>query len=158
MYKDILARIGVVVAIVIAIIGCFLPILPEGGTVAGAITTGTNFKFGISVGNPTVIGANPTNFKKILGGTCSLIANSFTVGASTTVPMDCAITGVLSTDKVFAQFATSSVVGNGWEVQASSASSTAGFITLRVSNFSGASNVIPASIASTTQYFLFGTQ
>lgn len=87
-------------------------------------------------------------------GTCSLIAPSFTVAASTTVSMDCAITGVVSGDIVFAQFATSTTAGNGWAIDGASASTTSGFATLRVTNWTGASSVIPASLASSTKYFI----
>lgn len=157
--KDSIARWGVLIAIVIAVVAMFLPILPDGQSAFGAITTGTNFKYGISVGNTSSLGVAPTNIAKILGGTCSLIASSFTVAASTTVPMDCAITGVVSTDLVFGQFATSTQIGQGgWAVRGASASSTAGFITLTVVNSTGASNIIPASIASSSKYIIIGAQ
>lgn len=100
-------------------------------------------------------GTNGTRLGPIMTGTCSLIASSFTVAASTTVGMDCAITGVVPTDGVFAQFATSTQIGSGgWSIRGASASSTAGFITMSVVNATGASNVIPASVASTTKYIV----
>ena len=100
------------------------------------------------------IGQRGTQLAQVLKGTCALRAPSFTVAASTTVAMDCAVTGVLSSDTVFAQFATSSVVGNGWLISGANASSTSGFITMRVENRVGASAVIPASVASTTKYLI----
>ncbi len=101
------------------------------------------------------IGTNGTNLTQLVGGTCSLIASSFTVAATSTVAMDCAVSNITSTDIPFAQFATSSAILEGWSIAGSSASSTAGFITIDVTNGTGASNVIPASIASTTKYVIF---
>lgn len=126
--------------------------------VAGGITTGTNFKFGISVGNTTTLGVVPTNIAKVLASTCSLIAPSFTVAASTTVAMDCAVTGAVSGDKVIAQFASSTATFGGWQITGASASTTSGFITLNVYNAIGVSSLIPASLASSTTYWLWGTQ
>lgn len=97
-------------------------------------------------------GSSGTRVGPIIVSTGSLIAPSFTVAASTTVSMDIAVTGVVSGDTVFASFATSTTAGNGWIVSGASASSTSGFVTLRVTNFTGASNIIPASLASSTPY------
>lgn len=97
-------------------------------------------------------GTNGTRIGLFAVGQCSLIAPSFTFAASTSVAVDCAVNGVQTGDIVDANFATSSAVGAGWLVTGASASSTSGFITLRVVNNTGASAVIPASIASTTDY------
>lgn len=100
-------------------------------------------------------GTNSTRLGLLSFGTCSLIAGSYTVAATTTVAMDCAITGIVATDGFFAQFATSSQsLAGGWSVRGASASSTAGFATISVVNGTGASSVIPASIASSTKYIL----
>lgn len=150
--------IGLVVAIVIAIAGLFAPVLPNGQSVYQGITTGTNFKYGISVGNTAALGVVPTNFSKILGGTCSLIAGTYTIAASSSIAVDCAVTGAVSGDLVQAWFATSTSNGAGWLVTQSSASSTAGFITLRIVNNNGVSLLLPASIASSTNYVIWSTQ
>lgn len=147
--------VALIAVAIIAIGGYWYPQVEK---LAGSITTGTNFKYGISVGNTASLGVVPTNFSKIFGGTCSLIAPVYTVTASSTVAMDCAITGAVSTDLVDAWFATSTATGAGWSVVGSSASSTAGFITLRVVNNTGTNAIIPASIASSTDYWIFATQ
>lgn len=108
----------------------------------------------LNITGGVTFGSSGTTFTQFQKGTCSLIAPSFTVAASTTVSMDCAVTGVVSGDIVFADFATSTVGGNGWAVDGSSASTTSGFITLRVTNWTGASNVIQSSIASSTDYLI----
>ncbi len=99
-------------------------------------------------------GANGSRIGPVITSTCSLIAASFTVTASTTAYMDCAVTGVVSGDGVFAQFATSSAIFNGWSVASASASTTSGFLTIGVSNGTGANNVIPASVASSTKFIV----
>lgn len=104
------------------------------------------------------VGANGTAIPKLIASTCSLIASTFTVTASTSVAMDCAVTGVVSSDApVLGMFATStpSTAGPGWEITRASASSTAGFITFSVTNGTGATAVIPASLASSTQYVVY---
>lgn len=105
---------------------------------------------------PIRIGANGTDVSQLQKGTCSLIMPSFSLVASTSVTADCAITGVTSTDVVFAQFATTTANTNGpgWLVVGANASTTAGFITLSISNLTGATAIIPASVASTTKYLI----
>ncbi len=100
-------------------------------------------------------GSSGSRVGPIIASTCTLIAPSFTVAASTTVPMDCAITGIVTGDLVFAQFGTStSITGNGWAVDQVSASSTSGYATIWVTNNTGASGLIPAAVASSTEYLV----
>lgn len=100
-------------------------------------------------------GTNGTRLAYLNTGTCSLIANNFTVAATSTVPMDCAVTGVVSGDGVFAQFATSTATQyGGWQIRGASASTTAGFVTISVVNGTGSSGVVPASTASSTKYII----
>ena len=122
-----------------------------GATDPTTFTNPIKFASTISIGSGGTAG---TAISKLYKGTCSLIAPSFTVAASTTVSMDCAVTGAVSGDVVFAQFATSTAVFGGWQVGSASASSTSGYITLRVNNWSGVSATMPASIASSTQYLI----
>lgn len=96
-----------------------------------------------------------TRLGGVYAGACSLIAASYTVAASTTVSMDCAVPNLVSGDGIEPMFATSTAPGNGWVISGASASTTSGFATFRVTNWTGASNVIPASIASSTIYEAF---
>lgn len=143
--------VGVVVAIVIALLA--LGIALSNKTAPGSFGGVTNYDeldaTAIKIG-----GSSGTRVGPVIASTCSLISASFTVAASTTVSMDCAVTGVVTGDTVFAQFATSTVAGNGWAIDGASASSTSGFLTLRVTNWTGASNIIPASIASSTKFMV----
>lgn len=99
-------------------------------------------------------GSNGSRIGLIAFGGCNMIASSFSFAASSSVAVDCAVPGVVTGDSVEAWFATSSSNGAGWLVTQSSASTTAGFITLRIVNNTGASAVIPASIASSTKYLV----
>ncbi len=147
---------GVVALVILAIMGV-MNVTPKSSTFGSVscqqttclegglrITTGA-----LEADGTSQIGASGTAFNQVLEGKSSLIASSFTVGATTTVSMDIAVTGALTGDTVFASFATTSAVG-GWAIVGASASTTAGFDTLRVMNLTGASNVIPASIASSS--------
>lgn len=148
-----------IVGLIAIVIAVFAIGLHSGAITFGGVDTGTAFPHGIQIGNPAKIGTNPTNLAKFLAGQCSLIASSYTVAASTTVPMDCAVKGEVNTDVPFAQFATSTQIGQGgWAIRGASASSTSGFITVSVVNSTGASGIIPASIASTTKYIVLGVQ
>lgn len=111
-----------------------------------------------------IVGAGCNNFgasctgstvAQMVKGTGSLIMpNYVSLVASSTLAADIAVTGVQSGDLVFAQFATSTAAGAGWDIVGVSASTTSGFITLRIINNTGTTATIPASIASTTQYWI----
>lgn len=98
------------------------------------------------------IGQRGSDIKNVNAGKCTLIGLTANIAASTTVPFDCAVTGALTGDTVIGMFATSSPNGAGWEIVGASASTTAGYLTFRITNGTGASAYPPASIASTTQY------
>lgn len=143
---------GVVVAVIIALLSLCIALAGKAPAAGGV----TNYDE-VDASALRIGGTNSTRMGLLKFGTCSLIASSFTVAASTTVAMDCAITGVVPTDGVFAQFATSTVGGTnfgGWQIRGASASSTAGFATISVVNGLGTSAVIPASIASTTKFIV----
>lgn len=117
-------------------------------------TIAWGFGGGAQIGSPS----SAPVIKKLIPGTCSLIASSFSIAASTTVSMDCAVTGAVSTDIVIGMFGTTSqsAAGPGWEITRASASSTAGYDTFNITNGTGGTAVIPASIASSTQYVNIG--
>jgi hypothetical protein len=148
--------VGLIAVAIIAIIALFTPV---GSLVqkAGGVTNydeldATAIKAG---------GANGTRLGPIISGNCALIVNAQTVTASTTKAFDCAVTGVVSGDPVWAQFATTTpgtVPSNGWAIVGAAASSTNGFITVLVSNLTGATaspNVL--GISSSTNYFVAHT-
>ena len=71
------------------------------------------------------LGSSGTALNSIIVTSCSLISSAYTVTASSTLPMDCAVTGAVSTDKVFASFAEAKAyvlqrredLRKDWEVQ-----------------------------------------
>jgi hypothetical protein len=161
---------NVIVALGLVVVGfmAFKPDATQFGAVTNNITHseqgvwwfsnthyfGSTQQTSVSSAGAVTIGATGTATAGDQWGTCSLIAPSFTVAASTTVPMDCAVTGAVSTDFVLTQFATSSANGQGWSIKGAAASTTSGFVTLRVANETGTSAIIPASIASSTKYLI----
>lgn len=144
------------IALVVAILGCYLPVSAAVQNFGGVTNYDEVDAAGMRIGTGCNQSGSPSCVASRIGGvyagTCILIAPNYTVAATTTVSMDCAVAGLVTGDIVESQFATSTTAGNGWVVTGASASSTSGFATLRVTNFTGASNVIPASIASTTQF------
>lgn len=156
--------IGLVVAIVLAIGAYFFPQIQQKTGLFGStdcqqttcltgglrILTGTlesdgAFQIGSAGALLTLVDAD---------NDCSLVGN-VTLAASSTASLDCSVSSVLSGDITFAQFATSTAPVAGIQILGASASSTAGFLTLRVYNGTGASYLIPASVASSTQYQIY---
>lgn len=141
---------GILVAIVIAVSGLFYP---HASSIIKSLGGVTNYDevdaTAIKVG-----GSSGSRVGPIITGTCSLIRTTFvTLAASSTLVADCAVTGVVTGDIVYAQFATTTnSVGEGWVINQVSASTTAGFITIDFSNHTGTTATIPASVASTTEY------
>lgn len=142
--------VGVLIAIVIAVGGYTYPQLKSTvQNIAGVTNYDEVDATAMKIG-----GANGSRLGPIIAGTCSLISNAFSVTASTTKAMDCAVTGVVSGDIVQAWFPTSTITTGGWQIVGASASTTSGFVTLSVYNGAGtgASAIIPASLASSTEY------
>lgn len=107
---------------------------------------------GVRVGN---LGNNVT---KLVATTCDLVGMNSSQLASTTASYDCAITGARSGDTVMAQLATSTQNASvlHWNISSARASTTPGFVTVRLQNFSGA-NAVPSATAvgSSTRVLLW---
>lgn len=86
------------------------------------------------------VGASGALVGNIIPTTCNLLGMDVSQAASSTASYDCAVTGVVSGDYVFASLATSTQNTSvlNWVLAGVRASSTAGYVTMRVSNFSGA--------------------
>lgn len=122
---------------------------------AGSVTTGSAFPHGVSIGLAV---NSPTNVAEIHTGTCALIYTNSSIIASSSTAFDCAVTGIVSTDVVFAQTSTTTAAAAGWAIVGASASSTAGYITFNIVNNTGATGNIPRNIASSTPYLVIKTQ
>jgi len=90
------------------------------------------------------LGSSGTSLAQIVKGTCNLVGG--TIAATSTGVADCAVTGVVDGDLVFASLATSSAQA---AIAGARASSTSGFITVKVMNLSGVSKDITAFGTST---------
>lgn len=147
----IFALIACVVAVLALLIGFGNHVAPKnyGGVTNYDEVDSTALKIG---------GTNGTRVGPIITGTCTPIVGAGTVAASSTAAFDCAVTGVVSGDYVQTQIATSSaLLSTGtWEIVASAASSTSGFITEIWRNQTGAAaNPSALSAASSTAYTVF---
>lgn len=163
--KSTLALIVSVVALIIGVGGYMYPQFVTTQPIVteeeqfGAATPGTRFPHGITIGLPA---SSPTNVSKILTGSCNMIGADASVTASSTSSFDCAIPGVISTDRVVAMLSTTTNVANSplnWNIMSAKASTTAGFVTFRLTNLSGA-NAVPSATAvgSSTSYIVIATQ
>ncbi|HEY1747831.1 MAG TPA: hypothetical protein VGG11_13850 [Xanthobacteraceae bacterium] len=147
--------IGAIVAVLaVAVVGFFVvrAVSPAYGGVNAYQAGMYQYGNGTNGGGLTVGSGSP--IYQVLKGTAALIMSSYTVAATSTVAADIAVSGIQPGDLVFGMFATSTALYGGWEVVSASASSTPGYATLRIVNDTGASAVIPASVASSTQYII----
>lgn len=116
-------------------------------------------------GDGLVVGTSGTNtsFSGLIGTSCNLLGMNVSHAASTTKAYDCAVTGLTSSYNVVAQLATSTLyatttqgASQSWYVSQAKASTTAGFATVMVTYFGGAS-IVPSSlgIGSSTAIWAF---
>lgn len=154
--KNGFALAAALVALIIAIGSCFVHVTSEGSVSFGASTPGTRFPHGITVGLPPNI---PSNYALIESGTCFLLAD-FSITATTTRNVDCAITDAVAGDRIQLTLAASTTLASQYIVKSSQASSTSGFATAQLVNLTGG-NAVPSAtngFGSTTEYRLFRTQ
>lgn len=124
----------VIIATLVLATSAFFAQKNSSEAVGGTSNTNSDLKItppgSLSVGTTS----SATAFTFIKKGTCNLVGG--TIAATSTGFADCAVTGALAGDLVFATFATSSP---GATIVGARASSTAGFITVKILNLSGAS-------------------
>lgn len=118
---------------------------------------GTRFVYGVSIGNAAY---SPTNLSLVKAGTCVLIGADAAQTGTSTAPYDCAITGVLSTDVVTLQIATTTSFAPSqcWNIAAAKASTTANFATAMLSNCGKTAIPSVTGVGSTTNYQVFRSQ
>ncbi len=157
---------GITIAIVIAIVGCFLPVLPKGKSVFGSVdttcqgwttclsdlylTTTGGGTGSLQTAGTVTIGASGTALTNIIATTCTGIVYA-ALAATTTRPIDCAVTGALTSAK-FVGFGTPAGMqtGNlGLIISGGHASSTTGYVTGYISNF-GANSTSSYPLATTS--------
>lgn len=153
--------IAMAVVTVIAVLGVFTPVGKEVVSKVEKLGGVTNYDevdaTAIKIG-----GTNGSRVGPVIAGTCTLLGANLPVSASSTAPFDCAVTGVVAGDQVFVSLATTSKTTNGeWIAASSNASSTSGFITINLTNYTSAAaspassgNAGGNSFGSTTQYLI----
>ena len=123
-------------------------------TSTGAVTIGSG---AVTISGATTfsstakIGSSGTAMTQVLNGTCNPLEPNQAVTASSTLYMDCAVTGVVSGDKVFVQMpmsATSTInatsTTGGWVFVGAVASTTNGYISLAWQNKVGQTTNVPS--------------
>lgn len=133
MSKNIISSI--VASLVVAVIVCALFLTGNGGKSAGGTfnTIKQEFNDGFIVNSGTAtFGSSGSALTQIIKGTCNLVGG--TIAATSSAAADCAVTGVQSGDLVFATLATSTA---GGVITGARASSTSGYITVRLLNLAG---------------------
>lgn len=129
-------------------------------TLQGAATTITGL---LTASAGELFSSTGTQVNRVNFGTCYVQASATTIAASSTATVDCqasqtggntALTGITAGDTVIAQFAsTTPTTIDGIMINGASASTTAGFITMVVSNMTGTTFTWTAA-ASTTNYIV----
>lgn len=119
---------------------------------------------GLVVGTTT----SATNISTIQTGACNLIGTDASQAASTTAAYDCAVTGVLPTDNVLIMIGTSTLSRLGasagvgasmnWVYSAAKASTTAGYITVLLTNNGTAAVPSAFGVGSSSPYIVTRTQ
>lgn len=152
--------IGVLVAIVIAIVGLFTPVRQAvsqafGGTTNYDTVSATGLQIGVGCNDSykTCLGSS---IAAIFKGTCTLLADS-SVTATSTKNFDCAIPNVQPGDIVQAQLNASTTPASQYVIKGVMASTTPGFITISLLNLTGTSAVPSATngFGSSTDYEIF---
>lgn len=149
-----------IIALVVAILGCYLPVSSAVSSHFGGVTNydevdASAMRIGSGCNNGVGSSCTASRIDAFNTSTCNLVGSAYTIAATSSALFDCAATGVVSGDRVDVGFATSTVATNlvGWLVTGAIASTTQnGWITIRVSNLTGASAVLPAELASSTSW------
>lgn len=154
-----ISGVGIVLALVLSVLGLVgghqsAPGL-GGVTNYDSVTIApTTYTEGLKIGTST-----PTLVNNLIKGTCNLLGMDTSQAATSTASYDCAVTGVVPGDTVIATLGTTTqntIQGSAiWSLQSAKASTTAGYVTFRVTNLTGAA-VVPSttSIGSSTQYLI----
>ena len=132
-------------------------------------TTSTFNATGLSSLSSIAVGTNGTTLSQVNGGTCYIRPLAATISASSTATVECqgtagfdasgvsALTGVDNGDAVFIQLSTTTagVTGMGLHVAGATASGTAGYIMVTVSNMTGNTFTWPTTgtASGTAQYW-----
>lgn len=132
-----------------------LPIQTTSDITAATLTGTTISSTGLTTVGSILIGTGGTAVSHVVApANCTVIANANTIAASSTKDVDCAVTGLLPTDTVFANATTSiSATFGGVQIQAAHASTTAGYATLTLTNNTGTTFTWTATASTSIKVF-----
>lgn len=153
--------IGLVIAILIAVIALFTPVASKVTPKLGQILdtfTGDYFNATTAFQLNGVNVLTSTSGTGFVSGSCNLIGTDVSQAASSTAAYDCAISGVTSSHKAVAQLKRATAFGTniGWTIHASQASTTAGYVTVILGNWSGTAAVPSVTaVGSSTAVWAF---
>lgn len=101
-------------------------------------------------------GASGSSITQLLKGNCALIGTDASQVGTSTAAYDCAVTGVVSGDTVIAQLATTTsfIAARNWAITGAKASTTAGYITVMLTNLGQTSVPSVIGVGSTTSYIV----
>lgn len=158
-----------VIAVAIAILGV---VFGHGGSPVAGNTTQSfwDSALGYKVNGTTIInsskqlilGTNGTAVSGVVYGTCKAVAYSNTITASSTAQIDCSSDGTpsgtisgLTASQLIDGWATTTIssLSQGVSIIGSHASTTAGIITLRLANGTGATFTWSAAASTTFAYY-----
>ncbi len=166
-YKDKIGRYIGLVALVIAIVALFTPTgrgaVQSAAHALGGITnydsitiTPTTYSEGLKVGT-----SSPSTVNNFIKGTCTIQSTANTIAASSTVNASCqaattgaltALSGIVNGDLIFLQQPTTTPTTFGGLVFVASASSTAGFIHMKIINNTGDTFTWTSTASSSIPY------
>lgn len=122
-------------------------------TFAGAVTHSA----AVALTSSFKLGSSGTEQVNQIVTTCNPTANTSIAATSTGYIFCTGVTGVTSSDYVFASFATSTTgIGNNWAIVGSMASTTAGAVDIKIMNLTGGAVVpsVSGTFASSTRLFI----
>lgn len=147
------------VALVLAVIALFVSFashervaLGSTGQPATVVPNAQWFSGGETVGLTGTFNKN-TQF-----GICNLIGGAAGIAASSTANFDCAVKGIVRGDTIFGDLGANAPTtpGFGFNISKAVASTTAGFITFSITNFSGAATTtLGANLTSGIEYLTY---
>lgn len=126
-------------------------------------TTGNLYVSGQVTGGNLQVGSVGSVISGIQSGTCTIFAYSTTIAASSTAQVDCqagasslsAISGITSGDRIFASLAsTTSAIFEGIDIQWVAASTTPGYITMKLYNGTGGTFTWSSTASSSIPYLV----
>lgn len=165
MNKNLILKIAVV-TLIGGLLGGYISGLVDNnqsGTLGGSTSDDWNVGGNLAVTGTSAFGSSGTAVAKINTGTCYIKAYATTIAATSTATVDCqataavdvsgisSLSGITAGDVVSVNLATSTAgtTSGGLALIGASASSTSGYITLRLSNLTGTTYTWPTTGTAT---------